>query len=106
MQVVFIAFSRNISDMDLQTCLKKNLKSLRKSKGFSQESLAEACGVSAQHISDLETGRRWGSLEMFKAIAEALDVPETLLFKDNSIPLSSKDVLDIVKEALSSKREE
>lgn len=86
--------------MDIQTCFKQNLKRLRKAKGLSQEELAELVDVSSQHISDMETGRRWGSLETFKAIAKALGVEESALFLDDSLVL--KRAQEALRKGISS----
>lgn len=57
----------------------RNLKSLRKDAGFTQESLAEASGVGASTIGNFETGRANMSDEMLRKIAEILNTTVDLL---------------------------
>lgn len=51
------------------------IKELRKTRKLSQEELAERIGVEPQHISRLEAGRSFPSLDRLDKIASALDVP-------------------------------
>lgn len=58
---------------ELQRRLSSNLKDLRKGK-FTQETLAEAAGLSPQMINNIEGCRRWPSEETLVKIAAALKV--------------------------------
>ena len=49
------------------------IKELRKAKGLSQEELAEKIGVEPQHMSRLEIGKSYPSLDRLEKIAIALD---------------------------------
>jgi len=64
-----------------------NTKMLRKKCGFSQEKLAEAAGLSAQSISDIEGCRTWVSDNTLEKLAQVLNVDIFQLFmpldKDN-----------------------
>ena len=51
------------------------LKALRKWRGMTQLHLADRTNFGQGYLSDLETGRRKGSPETLKSIAEALDIP-------------------------------
>ena len=51
-----------------------NIKALRKKWGLSQEKLAEAVGLSAQTISDIEGCRTWVSDKTLESLAKALNV--------------------------------
>lgn len=51
-----------------------NLAEIRKAKGFTQESLAKASGVSRVTIARIETGRQNVSGKTLIAIAMALDM--------------------------------
>jgi transcriptional regulator with XRE-family HTH domain len=53
----------------------RSVRSLRKRRGFSQEDLAEACGLSRNYISDIERGVRNPGLLVLVAMAKALKVP-------------------------------
>ena len=57
-----------------------NIKALRKKRGFSQEKLAEATGLAAQSISDIEGCRSWVSDRTLEKLALALNVDIFLLF--------------------------
>ena len=51
----------------------QKVKSIRLSKGVTQEQLAEAVGVGVTHISHLETGSGTVSLKVFLAIVNYLE---------------------------------
>ena len=44
--------------MDMRKLVGRNFAKFRRTKGFTQESFAEASGFTQQYISGLETGRR------------------------------------------------
>ncbi len=46
----------------------------RKYRGMTQKQLAEAAGINAVYLSQIETGKRSGSLKTLAAIAKALGV--------------------------------
>ena len=48
------------------------ITSLRKSKGLTQEQLADMAGLQRTHVSRIEAGRYAVTLETIEAIAEAL----------------------------------
>jgi len=50
------------------------LRVWREYRGMSAKELAEATGLAAPYISQLETGKRDGTIETFKKIAAALSV--------------------------------
>jgi phage repressor protein C with HTH and peptisase S24 domain len=56
-----------------------------KKHGITQEALAEKTGLSQNYISQIQTGRRYGSIETHLAIANAFDVslPEFFACKDD-----------------------
>jgi transcriptional regulator with XRE-family HTH domain len=53
----------------------RSVRSLRKRRGLSQETLAEMCGLSRNYISDIERGVRNPGLLVTVALAKALKVP-------------------------------
>lgn len=61
--------------MPTSTALGLRLKSLRKQRGLSQLALSLELGVSAKHLSFVETGRSAPSVEMMHRISEGLEVP-------------------------------
>jgi len=50
------------------------IKVWRNYRGLSQPELAELAGVSVPYLSQLETGKRKGSLEVLSAVARALNL--------------------------------
>lgn len=59
-----------------QLALKQSspIKILRKHRGFTQGALAQEAGISRPYLTEIETGRKDGSIRALKAIAEALGV--------------------------------
>jgi transcriptional regulator with XRE-family HTH domain len=53
----------------------RSVRGLRKRRGMSQETLAEACGLSRNYISDIERGVRNPGLLVMVALAKALKMP-------------------------------
>lgn len=51
-----------------------NCARLRKSKGWTQEELAEHSGLSQQYLSELERGKRNPTIETIHEMAQALRV--------------------------------
>ncbi len=62
----------------------KNIRVVRKSKGLSQEELAEKVDISVTHMSHIETGNTKLSLQVFADIADALDVSADELLGRNA----------------------
>lgn len=55
------------------------IKVIRKHRGMTQGNLAEAAGISRPYLTEIETGRKDGSIRALKSIAGALDVSLELL---------------------------
>lgn len=78
--------------IELKETLSKNIKKYRKGR-FSQETLAEAIGVSSQNINDIEGKRRWPREETLVKLADILGIeiyelfipPENLINKNNNV---------------------
>jgi len=51
------------------------IKLIRKHRGMTQDDLANACGLSRPYLTEIETGRKEGSIKSLKSIAKALNVP-------------------------------
>lgn len=51
------------------------IKIIRKYRGMTQDDLAVASGLSRPYLTELETGRKDGSIKSLKSIAKALGVP-------------------------------
>lgn len=59
----------------------EKVRSLRKERGMSQEKFAELCGLDRTYISGIERGTRNVSLKNIEAIAHALEISKSDLFK-------------------------
>ena len=63
--------------------LKDNIKTIRKSKGLSQEELATKLNVVRQTISKWEQGLSVPDSELLVSLSEALDTPVSTLLGEN-----------------------
>jgi transcriptional regulator with XRE-family HTH domain len=59
----------------------RRLAAVRKSRGLTQQQLAEQLDVSLVSIGYIETGKRWPRLTTLHRIADCLGVPVAELFK-------------------------
>lgn len=66
------------------------IRNFRNRKRLSQEKLAELTGVSQEHIAKIESGVNIPSLELFVAIANALEISSDDLLSDNLKTLYSE----------------
>lgn len=66
--------------MDTKQRIGKRIKELRKQAGLTQEELAGQVHIDPQHMSRLERGKYFPSLETLELIAQNLDVPLKDLF--------------------------
>ena len=79
--------------------LRENIKSIRKSKGLSQEELAIKLNVVRQTISKWEQGLSVPDAEMLISISEVLETPVSTLLGEN-ISESKVDDLKAISEKL------
>ena len=88
--------------MALQETFVSNMKRLRKEKGITQERLAELCGTDTCYISQIETLRRFPSIQLIEKLADALGVDAGVLFtsKNTGMQVSEKEKIkgELVKE--------
>lgn len=66
--------------MDIRVLFGRHLKRLREDRELTQEELAEAIGVTPQHLSDIERGRYSPGFTRLPQIAHALHVQIKDLF--------------------------
>lgn len=69
----------------------KNIKSIRQTKGMTQDALAEALFVTRQTVSNYENGRSRPDLDMLLKIAQVLDTDINAIIYGPSIPQSKKN---------------
>lgn len=79
--------------------LKDNIKTIRKSKGFSQEELAMKLNVVRQTISKWEQGLSVPDSELLISLSEVLETPVSTLLGEN-ISESKVDDLKVLSEKL------
>jgi len=59
------------------------VRSIRESRGLSQERLAELAGLHRTYVSGIERGQRNVGLDNILVLADALQVPTADLFKEH-----------------------
>lgn len=56
------------------------IKNLRDKRSVSQKHLAKSVGITQGYLSLVESGQRDATVELIKKIADALEIPQQLLF--------------------------
>jgi transcriptional regulator with XRE-family HTH domain len=74
----------------------KRIREYRSKTSKTQEKFAESIGLSAEYISQLETGVRSPSLETIVKIANALNVPVDYLVSDSLIIDENEKINEIL----------
>ncbi len=67
--------------MDDRKLLGKRIKSLRKSKGYTQERLAEIIDINAKYLAGIERGEANPTLSLLERLSVGLEVPLSELFQ-------------------------
>lgn len=67
----------------MKSLIAKNIKIVRKIRGFSQEEMARKIGTTSNNFYQLESGRRQISIKWMNKIAEALGLHPSQLFQEN-----------------------
>ncbi len=78
------------------------IKELREQKGLNQEQLAELIDFESRHLSRIETGKSFTTIENIEKIASALNVDIDSLFKfkhEKESSVLKKEIFDIVNNA-------
>ena len=68
--------------MTLKQIFVQNLKEFRKKEGYSQMKLAEHCDTAPSYIGQIETGRKFPSMEMIEKMASILKIEPYHFFKE------------------------
>ncbi len=78
----------------------KKIKQLRKEKKITQSELGKRMGISQQQIAQYENGKLNPKLETLHRIADALQIPHSVLYNDISPKekgeLVKRDIMDII----------
>ncbi len=94
-----------ITHAEIRRLVGRKIRLLRKSKGWSQEVLAESSGLSYKFIGEVERGTVNPSLDTLFSISTALQIEIVGLFSaDPLLVLSGSDIVKI-REALGSLQE-
>jgi transcriptional regulator with XRE-family HTH domain len=67
--------------MEERTLVGRRIKTLRKTRGLSQEKLAELAETSPKYVSRIETGRENPTLDLFLRLAKGLTVDPYEIFQ-------------------------
>jgi len=70
--------------------LGRRIAALRREKGLTQEALAEAMGVSRNHVADIELGARNTGVWSLLLICRVLKTPAAQLFVDFTFSASER----------------
>jgi len=74
----------------------QRIRKFRKSRGLSQEELAEKIGISTTHMSHIETGNTKLSLPVFVDLASVLEVRADELLSDSNPGTRSAAIEEII----------
>ena len=81
----------------------ERIRTIRKTRGFTQETLAERTGLQSTYISDVERGDRNISLETLEKIIEALEIEAFDLFEFQKKNERKEEVLQTLHILLANK---
>ena len=70
------------SEAEFQKRLGLRIRELRRKRSWSQEAFAHLCGLDRSYMGSVERGERNVALRTLRAIARALDVTLSQMFKD------------------------
>lgn len=87
--------------MNLPKIVGLKIKEIRKSKGWTQEQLAEIASIHYSYIGGIERGERNISLETLQKIIDALEVSAVELFPANTTILKNevlKEHIEMISE--------
>ncbi len=85
--------------------LGKRIKELRKSRGLTQDALAETVGIDSKHLSRIECGVNFPSLDLLCKIADVLKVEPFVLFQTMHLKNKS-ELIYAINNILESQPEE
>lgn len=75
------------------------IREARLKKGYTQQGLAEAAGISEMYISQMERGLKMPSLSLFTKIITALDISADYVLRDE-LPTGKEFVYDEVAQMM------
>ncbi len=87
---------------DIKKLFGMRIKELREQKGLNQEQLAELIDFESRHLSRIETGKSFTTIENLGKIASALnvDIDSLFMFKhEKESSVLKKEIFDMVNNA-------
>ena len=78
---VYLFYAYAMNEKKLMKAFGKHVAVVRKSKGVTQQQLAEDIGMSVVAIAYIETGKRWARLGTLNKISKSLKVKISDLFE-------------------------
>jgi len=76
------------------------IREIRKARGLTQEQLAEMIDVEQKHVSRIESGKNYPSIELLKKMAAALKVPLMGFFDFMHLQDDDESAVDLEKMLL------
>ena len=91
---------------DTKVLLGGRVKELRKLRGLSQDQLSEMVGIESKHLSRIEVGRGFPSLDTLEKIAESLHVELKDFFEFSHEVTTLKELREVIGGLLKEANEE
>ena len=86
----------------IRSVLSRNLRDLRKERGFTQDQLASLAGFQGPSYNRWESGKSWPEPDTISALAIALGVRESRLFMDTNSNTSPREALKVLTDLVNS----
>ncbi len=80
--------------MTLRETFIANLKKYRKKNKLSQMNLAELCNTSTSYIGEIETGKKFPSVEMIEKISRNLEIEPSKLFETTMLTKENQNYIE------------
>ena len=79
------------------------IEKIRKARGMSQQELARRAGIRQAYLSQIESGKKDGTIKVFQDIAEVLNCPLPILvwfaLEDRDVPYNKRRAWPAIKKA-------
>lgn len=85
--------------METKKLLGTRIKELRKKKKYTQDKLAEMVGVDPKHLSRIECGSNFPSLDLLNKISTTLEIEPSILFITSHLK-DKRTLLEEIKNIL------
>ena len=92
--------------MKIREIFSINIKFYRTQNNLSQQDLAEKCETATNYISEIETGRKFPSIEMIEKISSVLNVPAWAFFYVNNNEKQEDKPVVVLSDKLTSETKE